>query len=1150
MRNAFHMKVVFLAALAAAVGSTAVAANNRPGAPERIADIPLVLEPEGFVKAKASIPADALIVRRADEGVGAVALPAAQSIARLDYTFVTGEAVGDTPSDNLFRPAISANGQFLAYTSFAQNLVAEDTLGIAQVYRTDISTPAGTNLLVSKTAGGTGGNGGSGAPTFIYADNMTFEFWMNSISSDGTKICFTSEADNLQTAVTDTNNGSDVFLWNFNGGSPTIAMISTDSTGAQMANSPVNAPLNYSRDGVISGDGNFVAFLSTGTLPGTTARAFGTTADQESISLDLFRKNLSTNATELISAQAGVPTNEANGDSYDPSISNDGSVIAYTSVGSNNTAPSTPGGTTTFGPRTEIYVWNSGTTTCASRSASGSNVANEAFTAQLSPNGRFVAFNSRKAPGTAGTTMGTGTITSIAAGRHAYVRDLSGGDSAIRYVNTQNGVFLDPGLTRLMAPVPNNNGDVFFWGYGDMLVPVASRPNNHGSVWVKKFTNAWPATDFNGTVTCVSKSETGTEPNAGYGHFGNGFTGGRPDMITVSADGTKMVFTSTSHFGKGGGSLRNAWVATLDSNYNVTNLARYPKAISTPGVTVNFSGPTGMRLRDSKRVAISPNGRYAGLVVCSTGVLDKDTPPGLNVQRRYNSAAEGEAYRVDLNNKTIGYASFENIGGTITPIEVQGTASSLTATGANLSPGQGSAHIFPSGSPFNCSGVAVSNFGDVAFISQHSLEAGGVVVTGGQYVYVTNPTTAESELLTTYDGSFFADPPGATYYYTGVETYLSSDGRYVGFTHDTTNIHPEAVGDAMAYIYDRANPGASRIRMVSRKSNLGGGFVAQDVPIGPCVLVAMSNDGQKAVFQATEADDVLLGGPPSTGHLFLYNDMADGIPNNGDAGGATVSLISCNSTGALAASATVDGLPFSTGFGSTSGFDINASTFYFPAVIDSTIPDSPGGLSAGVTGSQLYAKSLTGPLNASTAGIQSALSCLTRKTDSTFLTAMTIVGGTTIGNPENFEEVDSATVSADGSTVVVVTNARSNATVGLPGSLGQDSNSPVNPTGGVSNYDVFVLENALSSPTWTVASRSVSGTQMTFGPEDFLQRQTPAAHNPGIGVTSTGRIRIVFGTEGDDFVGNGDSVFGRCIYVREYFTASPSAVEGPWSSYE
>ncbi len=1152
MRNAFHMKVVFLAALAAAVGSTAVAANNRPGTPERIADIPMNLEPEGPFNSKASIPREALIVRRADEGTNnggpAALLPSAQSIARLDYTFVTGEAVGDNASDNLFRPAISGNGQFIAYTSFAQNLVAEDTLGIAQVYRTDISTPAGTNLLVSKTAGGTGGNGGSGAPTFIFPDPMVFDFWANSISDDGTKVCFTSEAEDLQTAVTDSNSNPDVFVWNFNGGTPTITMVSTDSTGAQMANSPVDVPLNYSRDGMISGNGNFVAFLSTGTLPGTgSVRPLLTDIN---ISLDLFRKDLTAGTTILISSNAAAPADEANGDSYDPSISQDGTVIAYTSHGRNQVNPPAPTAAADgFGERTDIFVWNAGTTTVANRTTTGTigTAANQAFTARLSPNGRFVAFNSRLAP----AGMGTGTIGAIAAGRHAYVRDLTGGDAAIRYVNTATGSHLDPGLTRLMAPTPNNNGDVFFWGYGDIFLPatgLGSRQNNHATVWVKKFTNAWPATDFAGTVTLVSKSETNVGPNAGYGHFANGFTGGRPDFIGVSGDGTKALFTSTSLFGKGGAGIRNAWVATLDANYNVTNLERYPKAIAKPGITVNFSGPTGMRIRDSKRVAISPNGRYAGLVVCSTGVLDKDTPPGINVQRRYNSAAEGEAYRVDLNNRQIGYASFENDGTTITPIEVQGTATSLGVTGA--SPGDGTASIFPSGSPFNCSGVAVSNFGDVAFISQHSFEAGGAVVAGGQYVYVTNPTTAESDLLTDSSGNFFTDSPTATYFYGTVETFLSSDGRYVGFTHDSATLVPDSTGEAWGYIYDRANAdNATKMRLVTRRSNVSGGFVAQDLPNAQCVLVAMSNDGQKAIFHSTDADDVLLGGPTTNGQLFLYNDMADGIPNNGEGGGATITLVSCDSTGAPAASATIDGLAFSTGFGTTSSIDLNASVLYFPGVIDSTIPNSPAGLSAGIPGSQLYAKSLVGSVNPTTTGIQSSLSCLSRKTDNSFLTALT-VGGGLITNPDTFEEIDSATVSADGGTLVVVTNARSSASVGLPGSLGQDANSPVGPTGGTSNYDVFVVENALSSPTWTVASRATNGDQMSFGPENFVQLQTPAAHNPGIGVTSNGRIRIVFGTEGDDFVGNGDSAFGRCIYVREYFTASPSAVTAPWSSYE
>jgi Tol biopolymer transport system component len=81
------------------------------------------------------------------------------------------------PSDS---PAISADGAFVAFDSFASNLVPNDTLGERDVFRHRLSN--GETIRVSVSSAGVQGNGPSGGA---------------SISSNGQFIAFASRASNL-----------------------------------------------------------------------------------------------------------------------------------------------------------------------------------------------------------------------------------------------------------------------------------------------------------------------------------------------------------------------------------------------------------------------------------------------------------------------------------------------------------------------------------------------------------------------------------------------------------------------------------------------------------------------------------------------------------------------------------------------------------------------------------------------------------------------------------------------------------------------------------------------------------------------------------------------------------------------------------------
>jgi len=148
----------------------------------------------------------------------------------------TGSASGNGNSQG---PVFSANGRFVTFVSFADDLVAIPT-DPGNVYVRDLQT--GTTELVSANSAGTGvGDGSSSNPV---------------PSADGRVIAFQSGASNLVEDVTDTNFFDDVFVRDLNAG--VTSWVSISRVGTAGGNDQSLYP-------VISADGRFVAFESEST---------------------------------------------------------------------------------------------------------------------------------------------------------------------------------------------------------------------------------------------------------------------------------------------------------------------------------------------------------------------------------------------------------------------------------------------------------------------------------------------------------------------------------------------------------------------------------------------------------------------------------------------------------------------------------------------------------------------------------------------------------------------------------------------------------------------------------------------------------------------------------------------------------------------
>jgi IPT/TIG domain-containing protein/WD40 repeat protein len=134
-------------------------------------------------------------------------------------------------------PAISSDGRYVAFYSYASNLVDNDTNGTYDVFVHDLQT--GTTELVSVSSAEEQGNGDSS--------------YGAALSSDGRYIAFISYADNL--VESDTNQGNDVFVRDTQVGTTTL--VTGDDAGNQ------TGMWEYSENVAISATGRYVAFDSS-----------------------------------------------------------------------------------------------------------------------------------------------------------------------------------------------------------------------------------------------------------------------------------------------------------------------------------------------------------------------------------------------------------------------------------------------------------------------------------------------------------------------------------------------------------------------------------------------------------------------------------------------------------------------------------------------------------------------------------------------------------------------------------------------------------------------------------------------------------------------------------------------------------------------
>jgi RHS repeat-associated protein len=588
---------------------------------------------------------------------------------------------------------LSSDGRYVAFLSGSPQQLAgvTDPGGYRAVLLHDLQ--ANTTSLVSHDLANDGQ---------VRNDSLT-----PAISADGRYVLFRS----LDTSLTtnDTNNGYDVFRWDRTTNSVALVSVNMAGTG------PGNQPSSANERPVMTPDGRYIAFSSSaGDLAPSSSGSHS----------DIFVRDMGATppTTTVIDV---VPTGNASGNnsSSSPSISDDGSMVAFLSYATNLTANPAVGS----GPRMFVRDRTTGTTTAVSVNLNGQAVYGGGF---ISPNGRYVFFGSDRTDLVPNFVDGNGS-----SGQDLYVRDLQ--QSFTKLVTTnQSGtasgnantnsssfdyrisgdsstVFFDGDVSDLFAGDRNYQTDVFAAptaGYSSISGQVFNDGNGNGTqdagegglpywtVYLDANGNgrldpgeAYVLTDANGNFnltdltpgTCTVRivpqpGNVQTTPATAY-------------TVTIAADGTQVT-------GKNFGEqmqlpdLANATVAFSPMNagpgqsttvtWHVTNQGNGPA--SGNWVDAVYLSPTPTLGAGAELLGVAVHSGGLAVNASYTGTATLPLPPALGtwyvvVQADYRNQINEGAYNANKANNVAASASTLTLSiPTLTSnTPVQGTFSGL-----------------------------------------------------------------------------------------------------------------------------------------------------------------------------------------------------------------------------------------------------------------------------------------------------------------------------------------------------------------------------------------------------------------------------------------------------------------------------------------
>jgi len=346
--------------------------------------------------------------------------------------------------------SISGDGRYIVFESYATNLVSEDINQGPDIFVRDMQ--AGITTRASVDSSGLEANGASYYP---------------SISADGRYVTFVSNASNLVSE--DTNGREDIFVHELQTG--LTVRVSVDSSGTQ-ANDWSSMPS-------ISGDGRYVAFysyatnLGSGDITPTLTPTPTATATATMGPAHVFVHDMQTGATTHISVDSnGI---WADGDSYNPSISADGHYVAFMSLATNLVSQDNNGVFDIF-----VHDIQTGFTTRASVDSNGLQANDASYYPSISGDGRYTIFASYASNLVPGDTPGsadifehdlqTGVTTLISADSYGVQANGTSYDSDISADGSH--IVFDSYATNLVPGDTNSASDIFVHQQGTFVPPT------------------------------------------------------------------------------------------------------------------------------------------------------------------------------------------------------------------------------------------------------------------------------------------------------------------------------------------------------------------------------------------------------------------------------------------------------------------------------------------------------------------------------------------------------------------------------------------------------------------------------------------------------------------------------------------------------
>jgi len=443
------------------------------------------------------------------------------------------DSLGSEGSGHSYSPFISADGIYVAFESYANDLVAGDTNPLSDIFVHDL--PGGTTTLVSVDSAGA-------------QDPIPSSSSSPSLSSNGRYVAFDSDA---ELVATDNNGLSDIFVHDRDededgiydeavpGGISTVR-VSVDSAGNQANEASV--------DPSISADGRYVAFSSFATdLVGSdTNGKFDIFVHDRDEDEDGIYDEAGPGEVSTVRVSVASGGGEANGDSNSPSISADGSYVAFDSDATDLVGSDTNGKFDIF-----VHDLQTGTTTRVSVASGGGEANGHSYSPSISGDGRYVAFYS-EADNLVVNDLnvsadvfvhdrdadGNGTYDEVGGVSTVRVSVASGGgeedgDSSAPFISADGKYVAFESEANLVAADSGLFPDIFVYER-ESLPPTVDSTS--------------PAHNANGVAVGASITATFSEPMNGSTIDSNTFTlnNGITGVVSYDANSTTATFTPTS----------------------------------------------------------------------------------------------------------------------------------------------------------------------------------------------------------------------------------------------------------------------------------------------------------------------------------------------------------------------------------------------------------------------------------------------------------------------------------------------------------------------------------------------------------------------------------------------------------------------------